>query len=162
VISAYSSVRDVKARAALVQVMGQTGNAEALPILEAALKDQNIELKQGAILGLTEWPNDTPVTDLLEAARTASSPSQQVLTLRGVIRLIPQPGSHRTVRERVQLLTQAMRLAKQAEEKRAILALLPALPINEALDLANASVNDSEVGAAAKAAARRLERTLKQ
>jgi HEAT repeat protein len=162
VISAYSSVRDVKARAALVQVMGQTGNAEALPILEAALKDQNIELKQGAILGLTEWPNDTPVTDLLEAARTASSPSQQVLALRGVIRLIPQPGSHRTVRERVQLLTQAMRLAKQAEEKRAILALLPALPINEALDLANASVNDSEVGAAAKAAARRLERTLKQ
>jgi HEAT repeat protein len=162
VISAYSLVSDVEARAALVQVMGQTGNAEALPILEAALKDQNTELKQGAILGLTEWPNDTPVTDLLEAARTASSPSQQALALRGVIRLIPQPGSHRTVREKVQLLTQAMGLAKQAEEKRAILALLPALPINEALDLANASVNDSEVGAAAKAAATRLERTVKQ
>jgi HEAT repeat protein len=162
VISAYSSVSDVEARAALVQVMGQTGNAEALPLLEAALKDQNTELKQGAILGLTEWPDDTPVTDLLEAARTASSPSQQVLALRGVIRLIPQPGSHRTVREKVQLLTQAMGLAKHAEEKRAILALLPALPINEALDLANASVNDSEVGTAAKAAATRLERTVKQ
>jgi hypothetical protein len=55
-----------------------------------------------------------------------------------------------------------MGLAKHAEEKRAILALLPALPINEALDLANASVNDSEVGTAAKAAATRLERTVKQ
>ena len=161
-ISAYSSASDMGARAALVQVMGQTGNAEALPILEAALKDQNAELKRGAILGLTEWPNDTPISELLEAARTAASPSEQVLALRGVIRLIPQPGSQRTAREKVQLLTQAMGLAKQAEEKRAILALLPTLPTKEALDLASASVNDSEVGAAAKAAAARLARTVKQ
>jgi HEAT repeat protein len=162
VISAYSSVSDVEARAALVQVMGQTGNSEALPILEAALKDKNAGLREGAILGLTEWPNDTPVTDLLQAARAASSPSQQVLALRGVIRLIPEPGSHRTVDEKVQLLIQAMGLAKQPEEKRAILALLPALPTKAALDFANAWVNDSEVGAGAKAAATRLERTVKQ
>jgi HEAT repeat protein len=162
VISAYSSVSDVEARAALVQVMGQTGNAEALPILEAALKDQNAGLRQGAILGLTEWPNDTPVTDLLQAARAASSPSQQALAVRGVIRLIPERGSHRTIEEKVQLLIQAMGLAQQPEEKRAILSLLPALPAKGALDFANAWVKDSEVGGAAKAAATRLERTVKQ
>ena len=162
VISAYSSTSDVEAQAALVQVMGQTGDTEALPILEAALKDQNADLKRGAILGLTEWPNDTPISDLLETARTVSSPSDQVLALRGVIRLIPLPGSRRTVHEKVELLTQAMSLAKQAEEKRAILTLLPTLPTKEALDLASASVNDSEVGAAAKAAAARLQRAVKQ
>ncbi len=150
VISAYSSTSDVEAQAALVQVMGQTGDTEALPILEAALKDQNADLKRGAILGLTEWPNDTPISDLLETARTVSSPSDQVLALRGVIRLIPLPGSRRTVHEKVELSTQAMSLAKQAEEKRAILTLLPTLPTKEALDLASASVNDSEVGAAVK------------
>ena len=45
------------------------------------------------------------------------------------------------------MLAEAMGLAKQAEEKRAVLALLPRFPVREALDLANASVNDSEVAA---------------
>ena len=38
-----------------------------------------------------------------------------------------------------------MSLAKQAEEKRAVLALLPRFPVRESLDLARASVNDTEV-----------------
>jgi len=54
-----------------------------------------------------------------------------------------------------------MSLAKQTEEKRAILALLPRFPVREALELANASVNDSEVSAEAKAAAARLQRTVR-
>jgi hypothetical protein len=59
------------------------------------------------------------------------------------------------------MLAEAMGLAKQAEEKRAVLALLPRFPVREALDLANASVNDSEVAAEAKAAVSRLERTVR-
>jgi hypothetical protein len=54
-----------------------------------------------------------------------------------------------------------MGLAKQAEEKRAVLALLPRFPVRESLDLARASVNDPEVAAEAKAAVARLERTVR-
>jgi hypothetical protein len=47
------------------------------------------------------------------------------------------------------------------EEKRAVIALLPRYPVRESLELARASVNDSEVSAEAKAAVARLERTVR-
>jgi hypothetical protein len=59
------------------------------------------------------------------------------------------------------MLVEAMSLAKQVEEKRAILALLPRFPVRESLELARASLNDAEVAAEAKAAAARLERTVR-
>jgi hypothetical protein len=115
-------------------------------------------VKRSAILALTDWPDDTPIPDLFETARNASSPSHQVLALRGALRLIALPGSPRSPRETVKLLAEAMSLAKQADEKRSVLALLPRFPSKEALELAKASLNDSEVAAEAQAAVARLER----
>jgi HEAT repeat protein len=161
VLSAYTPATDPEARTALMQVMGQSGNAEALGILRAALNDQDANAKRAAILALTEWPDITPVPDLLSTARSASSPAHQVLALRGAIQLIGLPAPARPPRESVKMLAEAMGLAKQVEEKRAVLALLPRFPVRDALDLANASVNDSEVSAEAKAAVARLQRTVR-
>ena len=52
VVSAYTPARDMETRASLMQVMGQSGNAKALPILRAGLQDQDPELKRAAILAL--------------------------------------------------------------------------------------------------------------
>ena len=71
------------------------------------------------------------------------------------------PGTARPPRETVKLLAAAMSLAKQPEEKRSVLALLPNYPVREALDLAKASLDDKEVGEAAKAAVDRLARVVK-
>ena len=46
VVSAYTPARDPEARTALMQVMGQSGNAEALAILRAALNDQDAGAKR--------------------------------------------------------------------------------------------------------------------
>ena len=161
VVAAYTSARDPEARSALMQVMGQSGNAEALAVLRAALNDQDPGARRAAILALTAWPDITPVPDLFATARSASNPAHQVLALRGAVGLIGLPAPSRPPRESVRMLVEAMGLAKQAEEKRAVLALLPKFPVREALDLANASVNDSEVAAEAKAAVSRLERTVR-
>jgi HEAT repeat protein len=161
VLSAYTADAAPPARTALMQVMGQSGNAEALGILRAALNDQDADARRAAILALTEWPDITPVPDLLAASRSASNQAQQVLALRGAIQLIGLPAPSRPPRESVKMLAEAMSLAKQIEEKRAVLALLPRFPVREALDLANASVNDSEVSAEAKAAVARLQRTVR-
>jgi hypothetical protein len=144
-----------------MQVMGQSGNPEALAILRSALNDQDPGAGRAAILALTAWPDITPVPDLMATARSASNPAHQVLALRGALQLIGLPAPSRPPRESVKMLAEAMGLAKQAEEKRAVLALLPRFPVREALDLANASVNDSEVAAEAKAAVSRLERTVR-
>jgi hypothetical protein len=55
-----------------------------------------------------------------------------------------------------------MALAKQADEKRSVLSMLPRYPVRESLDLATTLVNDPEVGAEAKAAVGRLERTVRR
>jgi hypothetical protein len=110
---------------------------------------------------MTEWPDITPVPDLMTAARSAANPAQQVLALRGAIQLIGLPAPARPPRDSVKMLVEAIGLAKQAEEKRAVLALLPRFPVRESLDLARASVNDPEVAAEAKAAVARLERTVR-
>jgi HEAT repeat protein len=161
VLAAYTPAADPEARTALMQVMGRSGNAAALPVLRAALNDQDANARRAATLALSEWPDITPVPDLLAAARSAGNPAQQVLALRGVLQLVGVPAPSRPPRESVKILVEAMSLAKQAEEKRAILALLPRFAVRESLELANASVNDTEVSAEAKAAAARLQRTVR-
>jgi HEAT repeat protein len=160
VIAAYTPASDLETRAALLQVMGQSGNTQALPLLRTALGDQNPEVKRAAILALSDWSDDTPVPDLLASARTTSTPAHQALALRGVVRLVGLPGSRRTPLETVKVLADVLSLAKQADEKRAVLSLLPRYAIKESLDLAGTLVNDSEVSAEAESAVARLQRTM--
>ncbi|HOK46603.1 MAG TPA: HEAT repeat domain-containing protein, partial [Bryobacteraceae bacterium] len=157
VVTAYRE-GDLEARTALMQVMRHSGNPKALAVLRDALKEENADLKRAAILALGEWPDSTPIPDLMEIARTAANPAHQVLALRGALQLIRQHAAGRTPAETVKLLAQAMTLAKQADEKRTVLGLLPRFPGPDALKLARAYLNDSEVSAEAKAAVERLER----
>lgn len=161
VVSAYGPAGDREARAALMQVMGQSGNPKALDVLRAGLKEPDANTKRAAILALTDWPDPAPIPDLLETARAAADPAHQVLALRGALKLIGLPTPARPVRETVKLLVDAMGLARQPEEKRAVLALLPRFPTPEALDLAKAFVEVGDVAAEAKAAVARLERMVK-
>ena len=162
VLAAYTPATDMETRTALMRVMGQSGDAEALPVLRAALKDQNADVKRAAILALGEWPNTTPLPDLFEIARTAPDPAHKTLAFRGAMQLIALPNATRPPGDTVKLLAEAMSLAGQADEKRAVLAMLPKYSVKESLDLASTLVNDSEVGAEAKAAVARLQRTVKR
>jgi hypothetical protein len=162
VVSAYGSAGDTGARAALLQTLGPSGSTEALPTLRGALRDSNAEVKRAAILALSEWPEGTPASELLETARSASEQAHQVLAVRGAIRLVGLPTPARAPRESVKLLADAMGLAKQPEEKRAVLAMLVRYPVPEALELARAATGDNQVAAEAKNAVTRLERMLKR
>ena len=160
--TAYSSASDMETRTALMQVMGQSGNAQVLPLLLTALKDPSADVRRASILALSGWPDTTPLPDLFETARAASDPAQQALAFRGAVQLIGLPSPARPQRDTAKLLVEAMGLAKQADEKRLVLAMLPKYPVRESLDLATSLANDSEVGAEAKAAVSRLERTVKK
>jgi HEAT repeat protein len=162
VLAAYSKATDVDARTSFLRVLGQSGNPAALDILRKAAKDPDAAIARSAILALGEWPDITTVPDLLAAARSTADPAHQVLAVRGAVQLIGIPDLARPHAESVKLAAEAIGLAKQAAEKRAILALLPRYPVKESLDLAMAYAGDPEVGAEAKAAAARLERTVKR
>lgn len=157
-LSSYQSAPGMEARSALLQVMGQSGNPETLPVLRRELNGREAGLQRAAILALTEWPDTAPLPDLFGVARGSSNPAHQVLALRGVLRLIGLPDRSREPADSVKMLADVMSLATQADEKRAVLGLLPRFRCPEALALAQASMNDPAVVAEAKAAADQLQR----
>jgi hypothetical protein len=159
VIAAYRAADAVPMRALLLEVMGQVASEEALPVLRSGLQEGEREVSRAAILALSDWPTAAPMADLLAVARRDANTASQVLALRGYIKLISAP-SDRPVSESARLLNEAMGLAKQPEEKKSVLALLPSYACQEAMQIAEAALNDAAVANEAKAAMERIGRAL--
>jgi hypothetical protein len=158
-MAAYGSTSDADLRGSLLSVLAQVGKDESLPVLRGALKDANPEIRRGAVRALSDWPNTTPMPDLLEIARSDPNPAFQVLSLQGYIRLAGLP-ENRTPAETVRLFSEAMSLAKRAEEKRSVLAALQGIVSPEALALAEEASQDPAVAEEAKVAADRIRQRL--
>jgi HEAT repeat protein/type 1 glutamine amidotransferase len=159
-VSAYKAESAPESRLALIEAMGLTHSSEVLPLLRGCLRDSRPEIVRGAILALTDWTDPAPLADLLSVAKTSPDPTLQILSLRGSLKLISEP-SPRPVVESAELLAEAMRLARQPAEKKAVLALLPLYPCTEAVQLAEDSVSDPAVANEAKASGQRIRNALK-
>jgi len=159
VTSAYQSASDLDLKASLLSVMAQTGRPEALGELRTALKDSNADLRRSAVLALAEWPNPEPMPDLIGVARNDSSSAVQILALQSYLRLMALPSS-RTPAETVALLAEAMKLARRADEKRAILSQAARINHPDALALVESAMQDPEVGAEARVAADQIRQKL--
>jgi hypothetical protein len=90
--------------------------------------------------------------DLLEVVRTDREAAIQILALQSYLRLAGLP-SDRTPSQTVSLLSEAMKLARRAEEKRTILSLAGRVGSREALALVESAMQDPEVSAEARVAA---------
>lgn len=159
VISAYRATSQMASRLALIETMGQVSGSDALPLLRECLRDSSPEIARAAILALAGWADAVPLPDLLAAARTNTDTALQVLAVRGCLKLLAAP-SPRPVRESAQMLADLMLLAKQPAEKKAVLALLPQYPCEEALRTAEGSLADPVVANEAKASVDRLKSSL--
>jgi hypothetical protein len=160
VVAAYEKAEAADLRSSLLQVMGQAGTSQVLPVLRAATKDSNPDIVRGAILGLTDWPGEEPMNDLLALAGETQSASHRILALRGFLNLVQLP-SARPAEDTVGMLAAAMKLASQPDEKKAILGLLPRYPAPQGLELAKSAMADPAVENEAKMAVQRLERMLR-
>jgi HEAT repeat protein len=160
VVAAYQAADTAAVRVSLLQVMGQSGTAEVLPLLRTTLSADDPDLVRAAILGLTEWPNDEPLQELLAFAGEVENPTLQILALRGALKLLEHP-SDRPHGESVEILAAVMQLAQQPDEKKAVLAQLPRYPTREALKLAESVVSEPAVAEEAKMALRRLQRSVR-
>ena len=62
VIATYQAAGSVELRVALLDALGQTSNAEVLPILREGMRDSSPEIVRAAVLALTDWPDPGPGT----------------------------------------------------------------------------------------------------
>jgi type 1 glutamine amidotransferase/HEAT repeat protein len=144
-------ITDAKKRCLLFRTLGKIGDDSALPLFRAALKDENPEIRNAVIRALVDWPNPTPVDDVLAVAQSTKDLTHQVLALRGYVRMIGL-AKFQSPDAAVESLKTALNLASRPEEIKLVLGALPDFACPEALGLAESLLNTEGVQEEAQSA----------
>ena len=151
VLAALPSVKETVARCSLLNVLGRIGDNSALPVLNAVLKDENIEIQTAAIRALADWPTPEPVAELLKVAESSGNKVHRILALRGFVRLLGL-ASDRPAGETIEMYKKAMSLAPDAGEKKKVLSGLSNTKSLAALQMAAGYLDDGTLSVEAGAA----------
>jgi HEAT repeat protein len=155
VLAVLPSVKENQRRCLLLSVLGKIGDNTALPVLTAALKDADAEVRTAAIRALAEWPAPEPVVDLLEVAENSDNKVHRILALRGFVRLLGLE-TKRPAEETVAMYKEAMGLAPDVSEKRRVLSGLANTKSIAALQMAADYLGDQTLSEEAGFAAVRI------
>ena len=152
VLAVLPKVKPIPSRCSLLSVLGKIGDNTALPVLTAALKENNTEVQTAAIRALAEWPTPEPLADLLKVAESSDNKVHRILALRGFVRLLGLE-SGRSAEELLQMYKKAMSLAPDAGEKRRVLSGLGNVESLAALQMAGSYLGDNSLSREAGSAA---------
>lgn len=142
----------VDGKASMLRVGAALESPAALQLARECLRGAEPGLRLTAVRVLAEWPDATPVEDLLTvAAADAADPALRALALRGVARLVPR-GSGMSAKDAASLLTRAFACADQRSERAALLAAMGAVPGPKTLAAALAALGTADVVEEAAAA----------
>jgi len=148
-----------EARAALYRILAGIGNRTALEVVRAGVSDQDAAVRDAAIRGLVDWPDDRPAGDLLRIATATKSQPHHVLALRGYLRMVEARKS-RSAEETLKMCQAAMRVARRPDEKRQAFAVIGNVSDLKALRMAEAYLKDKEVVDEAAMAVVRVARAI--
>jgi len=137
-------------KCALVRVLGAIGGASSLKAVRSAVADPSLEVHAAAIRALGAWNTADAAPDLLELAKTAGSPTDKMICLRGYLRLAGQ--TELAVDKRLAMCREAAALAQKDDEKKLLLAALGGIPSVEALELVTPCLDEAGVKEEAAAA----------
>jgi HEAT repeat protein len=151
VLAALPSVKEIPTRCSLLNVLGRIGDNSALPVLTAALKDENVEIQTAAIRALADWPTPEPVLDLLKVAESSGNKMHRILALRGFVRLLGL-ASERPAGESIEMYKKAMSLAPDSGEKKKVLSGLSNTKSLAAMQMAAGYIDDETLSVEAGAA----------
>jgi HEAT repeat protein len=151
VLAALPSVKETTPRCSLLNVLGRIGDNSALPVLTAALKDENVEIQTEAIRALADWPTPELLNELLKVAEGSDNKVHRILALRGFIRLLGL-ASARPADQTIEMYKKAMSLAPDAGEKKKVLSGLANMKSLAALDMAAGYLEDEALSVEAGAA----------
>ncbi len=138
-------------RPTLVRLLGKTGARKALEALRGFVDDGPPEVRQAAVLALTEWPDASAGPDLLALLTDPAHADRKQAVLAGYLRLAAlseDPGA---------MYLAALAHVEEVDGKKAILEGLGlTADSRQALDVALRCLDDPALGAAAGVAALRI------
>ncbi|MCY2932241.1 MAG: HEAT repeat domain-containing protein [Planctomycetota bacterium] len=143
------------ARVELVGVLGRLGGPAALAAVRGQLGGE-AAARKAAVRALADWPDAAALADVQALARTETDEGNRTLALRGYVGQAAAAGQGAPAT--ATMLEEAMKLARQPDEKKAVLAILPKFACPEALKLAESAATDPAVAAEAKVAAEKIRK----
>ncbi len=117
---ALMTASDEKYKQSLYGVLGGIADEGAYQALAQGLSSSSDPVRVACIRALSQWPNAAPLNELRELARHAQDPTEKTLALRGYINQIglAEAGAN----EKIAMFEDAMSIASQDQQKRAILS----------------------------------------
>jgi len=146
---------DPPAKASLFSVLSSLGGDKSLQAVRAALAEEG-EVRKAAVRALADWPDLSPMPDLLGVAKDGKDKAEQIVALRGYIRLAGLPAA----RGKVQFYREAMEAATRPEEKWLVLAGLANVAQPEALKVVEPCLEDPKLQREAFAAYEKIGESL--
>ncbi|MCX5654540.1 MAG: HEAT repeat domain-containing protein, partial [Planctomycetota bacterium] len=146
------------ARVSLIKALGKLGGPKALAAVKAALKDSDEAVHEAAVRSLADWPDMAAAPDLLAIAKTDAKEANQVLALRGYLRLAALP--ERTTEERISMCREALAVTKREDVKRLILGVLAEVNLPQALAMAMPMLEDNALKNEAAVAVVKIAKSL--
>ncbi len=143
----------------LVQVIGKIGERSSLPLIRKYLSDSRPPVKEAAVKALSDWPEVEALDDLLALARKTSELKENVLAIRGLVRLTASQ-TYRQPEAATAFLKEIYSLSRRAEEKKLVLSTLPNFSCASGLEFCQSMSNDPEVGQEARTAAEKIKQKL--
>ena len=117
----------------LLRVLASIGGTNALKTVRAGLNSSEPGVRVAAIRALSHWSTPDAAPDLLEVARTASDPNDELVCIRGYLRFAGQ--SDLAAGKRLAMCRQAQGLGLRDSEKKLLLSALGGINSAESLEL---------------------------
>lgn len=147
------------AQSRLIRVLGRLGGPSALAAIRSAAASTEDAIADAAIRSLSEWPDAAVLPDLKAFAESAKSAAHRVLALRGLVRLLRQPGE-RSADESLSWIETAMTLAAPLNERKLVLSAIGDVKHQKSLALARSLMSEESLAPEAAMAALRVARGL--
>lgn len=150
-IVAKMAAADNGAKGNLMAVLAGLAGPKAFDAISAQLKSSDVALKKAAIRAFATWPEKQPAPMLLEVAKSDADAACKVMALRGFVDVVAQAPDC-SASEKVDMLKEAMAIAKQNDDKTKILSGLAKVADPAALKMVEPCLSDAELGSAAQLA----------
>jgi HEAT repeat protein len=146
---------DAAVKGSLLRALGRIGGTTAMQTVQAATADKETSVSDDAVRVLAEWPDLAAAPHLLTIAKTSKKMNQQVLALRGYVRLA---GVEKNGAKKMAMLTESMGLAQRPDEKKLVLGELGNIRTLESMKLIAPCLDDPKLANEAGTAAVRVGR----
>lgn len=147
-------------KGALLRVLSAVGGVEALGAVRKAVGDSDVEVRSAAIRALGEWKTADAAPDLLDLAKTSTTPTERTLCLRSYLGLASNPDLQ--AGRRLAMCRDAAALCEKPAEKKLLLSAFGKIQTAESAALIAPYLDDAatkeEACAAVVAIAERLSR----